>query len=188
MYIPLIIRRFIETFSLVSYNYLCESYLNGVLFLKRIIGKALINIILITMILGMVTCASSAVSTTVILRVSKITQSAVVNVGEDLSMEVALDGCEPDTYQWYYQDAPIANANQKVYNIVDAELTDSGIYRMEAFDANGKMLVSMDINARVIDPNIPKSGDDSFPIEVAVGVLLMSCAVLFLVNRRRAVR
>lgn len=153
--------------------------------MKRIIGKALVHILLIALVIAVATSAYAAVSTTIILRTSKVTQSAVVNVGEDLCMEVVLDGCEPDTYQWYFEGAPIANANHKVYNIVDAAVEDTGIYRMDAFDADGKMLVSMDINARVIDPTVPKSGDDSFPIEIAIGTLLLSCAALIFVNRRR---
>ena len=131
--------------------------------------------------------AESEISTTVVMRVSRMTQSAVVNVGEDLSMEVNIDGVEPASYQWYYKDQAIEGANQKAYSIVNAQVEDSGVYRMDAFDESGKMLVSMDISARVIDDTVPKSGDASLPISVTVGVFALAAAVLLLAFRRRSI-
>ena len=125
------------------------------------------------------------ISTTVVMRVSRMTQSAVVNVGEDLSMEVNIEGVEPASYQWYYEGQAISGANQKAYSIVNAKVENSGVYRMDAFDANGKMLVSMDISARVIDDNVPKSGDASMPVGVAIGGFVLAAAVLVLAFWRR---
>ena len=42
-----------------------------------------------------------------------MTQNAVVDAGEDLSMEVNIEGVEPASYQWYFENTPIAGANQK---------------------------------------------------------------------------
>ena len=56
---------------------------------------------------------------------------------------------------------------------------------MDAFDANGNMVVSMDISARVIDDTIPQSGDGSMPVGVAAAVFAMAAASLVLVMRRR---
>lgn len=130
--------------------------------------------------------AEQMVSTTLVMRVSHMTQNAVVDAGEDLSMEVNIDGVTPDSYQWYFNDAPIAGANQKVYNIVNAQVEDAGVYRMDAFDADGKLLVSMDVSARVIDGNVPKSGDSSLPVEAAAAAMGVAAAGLILTLRRKA--
>lgn len=129
--------------------------------------------------------AEGEISTTVVMRVSRMTQSAVVNVGEDLSMEVNIEGVEPASYQWYYEGQAISGANQKAYSIVNAKVENSGVYRMDVFDANGKMLVSMDISARVIDDNVPKSGDASMPVGMAIGGFVLAAAVLVLAFWRR---
>lgn len=150
------------------------------------IKKSLVIILAVVMLL-MSACAlaEGVISTTVIMRVSRITQNAVVDVGEDLSMEVQIDGVEPAVYQWYYEDEAILGANQKVYSIIDAQVEDSGIYRMDAYDAEGKMLVSMDISARVIDNSVPKAGDASMPVGIAVAGLALSASVLAFVLRRK---
>ena len=137
------------------------------------------------MVLGVCAVAEGMISTTVVMRVSKMTQNAVVNAGEDLSMEVNIDGVEPDSYQWYFQDEAISGANQKAYSIVNAQVEDSGVYRMDAFDANGRMLVSMDISARVIDNTIPQSGDGSMPVGIAAAAFMMAAGSMTLVLRRK---
>ena len=138
--------------------------------------------------MGVCACASAqdTISTTVVMRVSHMTQNAVVTAGEDLTIEVSIDGVEPSQYQWYFNDAPIEGANQKVYNIVDAKLEDSGVYRLDAFDADGHMLVSMDIAARVVEKGVPQSGDGSMPVGVAFAGLAACAALLVLAVRRRA--
>ena len=132
--------------------------------------------------------AEGVISTTVVMRVSRLTQDAVVDAGEDLSMEVNIEGVSPASYQWYFNDAPIEGANQRVYNIVNASVEDAGVYRLDAFDADGSMLLSMDIAARVIDDTVPKSGDDSLPVGVAFAVLAVAVVALSakLLRRRAA--
>lgn len=150
------------------------------------IKKSLVIILVVVMLL-MSACAlaEGVISTTVIMRVSRITQNAVVDVGEDLSMEVQIDGVEPAVYQWYFEDQAILGANQKVYSIINAQVENSGVYRMDAYDADGKMLVSMDISARVIDNSVPKAGDASMPVGIAVAGLALSASVLAFVLRRK---
>lgn len=135
-----------------------------------------------------VACASAAaenISTTVVMRVSRLTQSAIVNVGEDLSLEVGIEGVEPASYQWFFGDAAIPGADQRIYNIANAKVEDSGTYRLEAFDTAGSMVVSMDIGVRVIDNSLPKSGDDSLPVGVAIGAFALAGAAMALTLRRR---
>lgn len=130
--------------------------------------------------------AEGVISTTVVMRVSHLTQDAVVDAGEDLSMEVNIDGVSPASYQWYFEGAPISGADQRVYNIVNAVVEDSGVYRMDAFDENGDMLLSMEIAARVIDDTVPKSGDSSLPVGAAFAVLAAASVALFVKLRRAA--
>ena len=130
--------------------------------------------------------AEGLISTTVVMRVSHLTQDAVVDAGEDLSMEVNIDGVSPASYQWYFEGAPISGADQRVYNIVNAVVEDSGVYRMDAFDENGDMLLSMEIAARVIDDTVPKSGDSSLPVAAAFAVLAAASVALFVKLRRAA--
>ncbi len=153
---------------------------------KRTICVALA---LLLLLLSGCAFAEGVISTTVVMRVSRMTQDAVVNVGEDLSMEVNIDGVSPASYQWYFNDAPIAGANQRVYNIVNASVEDAGVYRLDAFDEDGSMLLSMDIAARVIDDTVPKAGDNSLPVGVAFAGLAVAGAALLtagFVRRRRA--
>ena len=130
--------------------------------------------------------AENTISTTVVMRVSRMTQSAVVNTGEDLSMEVNIDGVSPARYQWYFNDTPVEGATQKVFTIVNARLEDAGIYRLDAFDDMGRLVVSMDIAARVIDPKVPKSGDESLPVSVAMGVACAAAGGIVLLKRKEA--
>ena len=149
---------------------------------------AKITALLIAILLCCSVCAfaEGKVSTTVMMRVSKVTQNAVVNAGEDLSIEVSIDGVEPASYQWYFNDAPIEGANQKVYNIVNAQPDDTGVYRLDAFGADGAMLVSMDIVARVVDDTVPQSGDGSMPVGFAFAGIAVCGALLAVLIRRRA--
>ena len=154
--------------------------------MNRYMKRIALVLAVLMLALGVCAVAEGMISTTVVMRVSKMTQNAVVNAGEDLSMEVNIDGVEPASYQWYFNDQAISGATQKAYSIVNAQVENSGVYRMDAFDAEGRMLVSMDISARVIDDTIPQSGDGSMPVGVAAAVVAMAAAALVLVFRRRA--
>ena len=133
-----------------------------------------------------VACAQGAISTTVTMRVSRMTQSAVVKAGEDLTIEVNIDGVTPDSFQWFYEDRPIDGANQRVMNIVNAQPSDTGLYRLDAYDAGGALVVSMDIAARVVEDAVPQAGDSSLPVGAAMGGMALCGAALALLLRRRA--
>ena len=147
--------------------------------------KLSVALLAIVLLASACAIAEGTISTTVLMRISRMTQNAVVKAGEDLSIEVSIDGAAPASYQWYFNDAPIEGANQKVFNIVNAKPENTGVYRMDAFDANGKMLVSMDIAARVLEDTVPQAGDRSMPVAVAfTAILLCSGALVFLLKRR----
>ena len=133
-----------------------------------------------------VALAEGVVTTSVVMRVSRLTQDAVVDEGDDLSIEVNLNGVVPASYQWYFNDAPITGANQKVYNIVNAQDADAGIYRMDAFDEGGRMVLSMDLAVRVVGKNVPQSGDASLPAGVAAAAMVIALGLLVVRIRRFA--
>ena len=153
--------------------------------MKRRFVKLIAILAAAMMLMSVCAYAQETISTTVVMRVSRMTQNAVVDAGEDLSMEVNIDGVEPADYQWYFNDVSIEGANQKVYNIVNATVEDSGVYRLDAFDADGNMVVSMDIAARVIDDEVPQSGDHSMPVGVAFAGITICAALLAILLRRR---
>lgn len=151
----------------------------------RIRVLKIVALALLAVMLAMPALAEQMISTTLVMRVSHMTQNAVVDAGEDLSMEVSIDGVVPASYQWYFNGAPIEGANQKVYSIVNAQVEDAGVYRMDAFDADGRMVVSMDISARVIDNTVPKSGDASVPVQLVMGAMGAAAIVMVAALRRR---
>lgn len=154
--------------------------------MKRILGRLAALCIAIMLLTSVCACAEGSISTTVVMRVSRMTQNAVVKEGEDLSIEVDIDGVEPASYQWYFNDVPIEGADQKVYNIVNARPEHTGVYRLDAFDENGKMLVSMDIVARVLEEKVPQAGDRSMPVGVAFAAMALCGGLLAVLLRRRA--
>lgn len=173
----------------MQYNifiYECQSIRYGVEeYSVRIRVLKLAVLLTLVMMLVVPAVAENLISTTLVMRVSHMTQNAVVDAGEDLSMEVSIDGAAPASYQWYFNDTPIDGATQKVYSIVNAQVEDTGVYRMDAFDAEGKMIVSMDISARVIDKTVPKSGDASMPVEYALVAMGAAAVGMVLAMRRR---
>ncbi len=154
--------------------------------MNRILSRMAALWIAIMLLASVCAFAENSISTTVVMRVSRMTQNAVVKAGEDLSIEVDIDGVEPESYQWFFNDVPLDGANQKVYNIVNAQPEHTGVYRMDAFDANGKMLVSMDIAARVLEDTVPQAGDGSMPVGVAFAAIALCGGLLVFLLRRRA--
>ena len=147
------------------------------------LAAALIAVMLFASALAL---AEGPISTAVLMRVSRMTQDAVVKAGEDLSIEVSIDGVAPESYQWYFNDVPIDGATQKVYNIVNARPEHTGVYRLDAFDGNGTMLVSMDVACRVLEDEVPQAGDGSLPVGLALGGMVLCGALLAVLLRRRA--
>ena len=155
--------------------------------MKRRMLKWAVLLSALMLLMGAMAQAQGSIDTTVVMRVSHMTQSAVVDAGEDLSIDVNITGVNPDSYQWYFEGTPIPGATQKVLNIVNAQPEDSGIYRLDAFDESGKLVVSMDISARVVDKSVPQSGDGSMPVGIAfAGVALCAVALALLLRRRAA--
>ena len=154
--------------------------------MNRVLGRLAVLVAAIMLLASACAYTEGSISTTVVMRVSRMTQNAVVKAGEDLSIEVGIDGVKTAEYQWYFNDVPVEGANRKVFNIVNARPENTGVYRMDAFDENGKMLVSMDIAARVLEDTVPQAGDGSMPVGVAFAAMALCGGLLAVLLRRRA--
>lgn len=123
-------------------------------------------------------------------RITTRTQSAIVNAGEDLQIEVGVEGASPTRYQWYFEGMPLEDGDERVYNLVNAQLSDAGIYCMEAYTGD-KLAVKVEVNVRVIDTSdLPATGDSSVPVEYAFYGLFAAAAALLVIGckKRAAVR
>ena len=131
------------------------------------------------MILAMLVAAvgsAYAMSANVVMKVSRTAQDSVINAGEDLTIDIQLDGVEPSMYKWYFKDALIEGADSRVYTLRSAAVEDAGIYRMEAYGEDGTMLASMEFAVRVIEDVMPQAGDDTLGIGLVTGIMVLSAA------------
>ena len=153
--------------------------------------KALRAILAVLVLMSILTAGAmaeaGAIRTYLTFRITTETQSAIVDVGEDLQIEVGVEGIEPTGYQWYYEGKAIEkNGNERIYNLLTAMPEDAGIYTMEAY-VGDELALKVEVNVRVINPTvIPASGDHSVPVEAAFAALtVVSLAILVLIRKRR---
>lgn len=117
--------------------------------------------------------------------VSRMAQSAIVTSARICRWRSISTESRRPAISGILADAKIEGADQKVYTIVNAQPDDAGTYRLDAFDDAGRMVVSMDIAARVIDPKVPKSGDNSLPVSAAMGAVGVAAAGIVLARRKK---
>lgn len=141
---------------------------------KRFLCIALVILAMLVAAVG----SAHALSANVVMKVSRTAQDSVVNAGEDLTIDVRLDGVEPAMYKWYFEDALIEGASDRVYTVRRAAIEDAGMYRMEAFGDDGSMLVSMEFAVRVIENKLPQAGDDTLGIGLVSGIMSLSAAAM----------
>ncbi len=142
---------------------------------KRFGRIAVVIFMAIMMLITSVTIAQ-ALSAGVVMTVSRTTQDSVIDEGENLTIDVQLDGVEPARYIWYFEGEVIDGAAGRVYAITSATQQDAGLYRVEAYSEEGKMLMIMEFDLRVIDKALPKSGDST----PAAGILIaaaLGCSI-----------
>lgn len=131
--------------------------------------------------------SASALTATVVMRISRTAQDSVIDVGEDLSIEVDIEGVVPASYGWHFNGEAIPGANQRVYNIENAAVEDAGVYSMEAYDSNGGVILIMDFSVRVIDPALPKAGDNTLSVGLVSAIMLaaFAAAMMVIIKKRR---
>lgn len=151
--------------------------------------------VFLAVVLALIICTScafaenGAVRTYLTFRITTQTQSAIVDVGEDLQIEVGVEGVQPTRYQWYFEGTPVRqNGNERVYNLVNAQIEDAGIYTMEAYTGN-TLALKVEVNVRVINPTvIPASGDNSLPVEVAFAFAGAAVVMMAILLKKRRVQ
>lgn len=143
-------------------------------------------LIMALVLCAFVSFAAQAISANVVMKTSKTAQDSIVNEGEDLSISVSLDDPSITAYRWYFNDEAISGAVYDNLDIMNAQTDDAGLYRMDAFDADGRMVVSMEFNVRVIEKALPKAGDRTLSGgAVAAMAGGISCAIGFLVIKKK---
>ncbi|MBE5790600.1 MAG: immunoglobulin domain-containing protein [Clostridiales bacterium] len=151
-------------------------------------------LVFLSVLIALVICVSTAfaengaIRTYLTFRITTQTQSAIVDVGEDLQIEVGVDGVEPTGYQWYFEGKAIEiNGNERIYNLLNAQPEDAGVYTMEAYEGD-EVVLKVEVNVRVINPVvIPASGDNSLPVEVVFGAALAAIGLMAcLIVKRKA--
>lgn len=153
---------------------------------KRVGIRAFALVLMMLFIAGSALAETGAIRTYLTFRITTRTQSAVVNVGEDLQIEVGVDGVEPTSWQWYFKGEPITqDGDQRIYNLLNATGEDAGLYCLKAYKDDA-LVVSVDVNVRVIDAVVmPASGDGSMPVAYAFAALAMGLAALMLLGYKR---
>lgn len=153
---------------------------------KRVGIRAFALVLMMLFVAGPALAESGAIRTYLTFRITTRTQSAVVNEGEDLQIEVGVNGVEPTSWQWYFKGEPIEqNGDQRIYNLVNAGEEDAGLYCLKAYK-DDTLVVSVDVNVRVIAPVImPASGDGSMPVAYAFAALAMGLIALVVLSYKR---
>lgn len=146
--------------------------------------------LLFVLALLLASMGAQAISASVAMKVSRNAQDSVVNVGEDLLIDVAVDGIIPESYAWYFEGAPIQGAASRALQLYSVTPEDAGLYRVDAFDASGKMVVSIEFTVRVVEEALPQSGDGTLALGSAAGLGSLLAAGLGTVCavRKRRVR
>lgn len=156
--------------------------------MARRISRIAAAVCMIVMLLAVTAGSASALSASVVMRVSRTAQDSVVNLGEDLTIDVTLEGVDPAMYRWYFEDQLISGEENRTLGIGAATMDDAGRYRLEAYAADGSMLASMEFNVRVVDDTLPRSGDDTLSVgAVAAAMALLAGVMTILIVRRRHV-
>ena len=154
--------------------------------MSRKFGRIAVVIFMAVMLL--IPVAAQALSAGAVMTVSRTAQDAVVDEGDNFTIDVQIDGVEPALYRWYFNDEPIPDNSGRVYSIISAEPGDAGMYRVEAFADDGRMLMTMEFDLRVIDKALPKSGDGTLDAGTVAAVMTAGMAALagVLIRRRLA--
>lgn len=148
---------------------------------------ARIAVIVIALLIAAAGCAY-ALSANVVMKVSRTAQDSVINVGEDLTIDIALDGVEPARYMWYFEDELIDGADDKAYTIIRATVDDAGMYRMDAYGDDGAMLVSMEFAVRVIEEKLPQAGDNTLGIGAVAGIMGAAATAMGVAIKRSRIK
>ena len=146
------------------------------------VRKLMIAVCAIVMLCTCAACAEGMISASVQVRASRNVYDSVIRAGEDVDMTVDIAGFEPAACQWYFGGMPVEGANAAVMHIDYAEVSDTGMYRLDALDESGRVRLSVDVALRVVDRDIPQTGDARLPQSawitgISAALLVLGAAV-----------
>jgi hypothetical protein len=81
-----------------------------------------------------------------------------IGTGATLSLSVGSSGTAPVSYQWYRNDVPLANATNSTYTKANAQIGDSGLYRVVANNCAGVPAISSNAVVSVTPPPVTLLG------------------------------
>lgn len=116
--------------------------------------------VVVTNMAGAVT---SSVATLTVLAPPDINdqpQSQTVIVGSNASFTVSATGAAPLNYQWQFSGTDIAGATNVTYSLVEAQITNAGVYAVLVSNLAGSILSSNAVLTLLVPPVITKQPPD----------------------------
>lgn len=154
--------------------------------------RAMRTVLMALLLIGLcgTAAAEASVSATVNVRASRDVRDSVIRAGEDVDLLVTLSGFEPATCLWYREGERIEGETRTAMRIPSAQTSDTGVYRMDALDGDGRVRVSVEVSLRVVDAKIPQTGDSALPMGVPLAAMGVGgcAAALLTVKKRRIAR
>ena len=136
--------------------------------------KRITAVLLMMLLFATAACAEDMISASIQVKASRSVYDSVIRTGEDVDMTVQINGFTPAVCLWYRGEQLLEGENQPSLHISSADVDDTGIYRMDALDTQGRVRLSVDVALRVVDSVIPKTGDARLP--AAAYLMLMGAA------------
>lgn len=96
---------------------------------------------------------STNATISVILPVSIVTQpeSTTVSVGDSVTLSVGVEGSDPISYQWFFNNKSLVDMTNADLTIDSTEATDTGSYKVVVSNPLGKV-TSSKVTLKVLDP------------------------------------
>jgi len=148
--------------------------------------KYILRALLAVFVLALPACAyaDKTISTTVEID-GETAREAVFAAGSNGEIQVSVTGCDVAECRWYRNGTEIPGETGFVLRIENAGKGDQGLYTFDAYGADGKLLIRVEVNVRVILPDVPASGDGSLPVWAAFAGMAASGGGFLLLEAKR---
>lgn len=147
--------------------------------------KSIALILILLVCISATASASGIIGASVHVRASRSVYDSVIQAGEDVDLFVEISNFTPSGYVWYREGILIEGEHSHTCRIEAAQVEDSGIYRMDAIDASGKVRVSAEVALRVVDQTIPKTGDGRPAPVLLMGAMASAAAGLIISCKKK---
>lgn len=151
-------------------------------------GRKMLAATLLLVCMSHAALAEAPVGATVNVRATRDVRDSVIRAGEDVDLLVTMTGFSPEICQWYREGEVLEGENLASLRLEDAEVSDTGVYRMDALDADGRVRVSVDVALRVVDDRLPQTRDSALPAAVPITAMGVATLAALLLRKRRGAR